>query len=83
MTSIDIFALESKSELPLNRLLNIFDCKQVKLRIFCKIQCVPLCQIPFKEDASDFWIFWSTHVSKSGERQKKIEILRWPLEIAS
>ena len=43
--------------------------------------CVPLYLIPFEEDASDFLIFWSTHMSQIGER-KKIEILRWPSEIA-
>ena len=43
--------------------------------------CVLLYLIPFEEDASDFLIFWSTHMSQIGER-KKIEILRWPSEIA-
>ena len=43
--------------------------------------CVLLYLIPFEEDASEFLIFWSTHMSQIGER-KKIEILRWPSEIA-
>ena len=46
-----------------------------------KSHCVLLYLIPFEEDASDFLIFWSTHMSQIGER-KKIEILRWPSEIA-
>ena len=51
----------------------------------CTIRTIPHCVllylIPFEEDASDFLIFWSTHMSQIGER-KKIEILRWPSEIA-
>ena len=43
--------------------------------------CVILYLIPFEEDASYFLIFWSTHMYQIGER-KKIEILRWPSEIA-
>ena len=43
--------------------------------------CVPLYIIPFEEDASDFLIFWSTHLSQIGER-KRNKILRWPSEIA-
>ena len=28
------------------------------------------CMILFEEDVSDFWIPWSAHVSKGGERKK-------------
>ena len=36
--------------------------------------CVPLYLIPFEEDASDFLIFWSTHMSKIGGRKKKLKL---------
>ena len=34
--------------------------------------------INFEEDASDFLIFWSTYVSKIGERKKKLSFLKFP-----
>ena len=58
--------------------------KEISLRpIFFTFMahCVLLYLIHFEEDASDFLIFWSTHMSQNGER-KKIEILRSPSEIA-
>ena len=60
---------------------NHLESNQSNFHQDCFSHCVLLYLIPFEEDASDFLIFWSTHMSQIGER-KKIEILRWPSEIA-